>query len=174
MQPPTTPAADPATRVPSLRLRPVQPEDLPFLRRVYAGTRAEEMALVPWPEAQKAAFLAMQFDAQRRYYEQQFPHARFSVVLRDGQPAGRLYVDHREREIRVIDIALLPEHRGAGLGTALMREILDHAAHTGRAVRIHVEQNNPALRLYRRLGFTKLETQGVYHLMEWSGAAAGT
>ena len=156
-----------------LERRPERPEDLPFLRRVYASTRADELAMVPWPEAHKAAFLQMQFDAQRRYYEERFPAAQRSIVLHEGQPAGRLYVDRRDGEIRVIDIALLPAHRGAGIGTALMRAILDEAAQAGKLVRIHVEQQNPALRLYQRLGFARVETQGVYVLMEWSPPSHG-
>ncbi len=151
-----------------LSLRPIRPRDRAFLYQVYAGTRAEELAPLPWDEAEKAAFLRMQFDAQHKYYREQFPDARFDVVRYRGRRIGRLYVDRRADEIRIIDIALLAERRGNGIGGMLMRELLDEAAAAGKPVRIHVEKFNRALGLYRRLGFSQIEDQGVYLLMEWS------
>jgi GNAT superfamily N-acetyltransferase len=151
----------------ALSYRVIAPEDLPFLYRVYASTRADEMAVLPWDAGQKDAFLTMQFTAQHRYYQEQFPHASFLVILRDGSPAGRLYVDRRDDEICIVDIALLPEHRGGGIGTALLSEILAEAAGVGKPVRIHVERFNPALRLYYRLGFSIIGDSGVYYHMEW-------
>ena len=159
-----------------LSRRPIEERDELFLRRLYASTRAEEMARVPWSNEQKAAFLAFQFEAQHRYYTEQFPRAAFELLLVDGQPAGRLYVDRRDDEIRLIDIALLPEHRGRGIGGELMREILAEGADEGLPVQIHVERDNPAMRLYLRLGFERVEEQGIYHLMRWQpagGAADG-
>ncbi len=150
-----------------VELRPIVPADREFLFRLYASTREGEMALLDWSESEKEAFLRMQFDAQHSYYVEQFPAARLDVVLRGGEPIGRLYVDRREDEIRLIDIALMPEHRGAGVGGAMMRELLAEAREAGKPVRIHVERFNPAMRLYRRLGFERLEEQGVYELMEW-------
>ena len=94
--------------------RAITPEDEPFLRRVYASTREEELSVIPWDDAQKDAFLRMQFDAQHRYYQDNFPEASFDVILVDGRPVGRLYVDRRADEIHIIDIALLPEARAPG------------------------------------------------------------
>jgi len=153
--------------------RPITDADLEFNRRVYASTRAGEMALVPWSDAEKDAFLRFQFDAQKAYYDEHFPGATFDLVLVDGEPAGRLYLDRRDDEIRLIDIALLPEHRGRGIGGRIMREILAEGEEKELLVRIHVEHNNPALRLYKRLGFEKIEEQGVYYLMEWTPAPSG-
>jgi ribosomal protein S18 acetylase RimI-like enzyme len=151
----------------NVELRPIRGRDQAFLYQVYAGTRAEEMALVPWDEAEKAAFLRMQFEAQHKFYAEQFPDARFDVVLHRGRRIGRLYVDRRADEIRIIDIALLPECRGDGIGGAMMQALLDEAAAAGKPLRIHVEKNNRALRLYGRLGFSEIEDQGVYLLLEW-------
>ena len=142
-------------------------EDREFLARLYASTREEELAVTPWTEEQKAAFLRQQFEAQHAFYTERFTDAEFSVVLLDGEPAGRLYVDRREDEIRLIDIALLPEHRGHGIGGELMRDLLKEGEEKGLPVRIHVERFNPALRLYERLGFRHVEEQGPYYLMEW-------
>lgn len=127
--------------------------------------------MVPWPAEEKHAFLSMQFEAQHRFYMDQFPQARFDLLLEDGIPIGRLYLDVRADEHRLIDIALLPEHRGKGIGGRLMRDVLDEAAKHGKIVRIHVETNNPAMHLYDRLGFEKIEEQGPYWLMEWRPAA---
>jgi ribosomal protein S18 acetylase RimI-like enzyme len=151
-----------------LALRPVRDDDRDFLYRVYAGTRLEELELATdWSAEQKEQFLRQQFAAQDAYYRENYPGAEWSVVLRHGEPAGRLYIHRRPAEIRLMEIALLPEHRGGGLGTALLEELMAEARATGRPLTIHVEVYNPALRLYERLGFRKKEDKGVYWLMEW-------
>jgi ribosomal protein S18 acetylase RimI-like enzyme len=147
-------------------LRPVEPGDYDFLYRVYASTRAEELAVVPWDEGAKDAFLRMQFSAQDRWYHEQMPDASYEVVVVDGEPAGRLYVDRRPEETRIVDIALLPEHRGRGVGTILLRTLIAEAAGSGRKLSIHVEVNNSARRLYARLGFEPVGEHGLYVLME--------
>ncbi len=156
---------------PSISFRPITDDDRDFLARLYASTRAEEMAMVPWNQAEKDQFLAFQFAAQHTFYQENFKSASFDVILDAGTPVGRLYLDRRADEHRLIDIALLPEQRDSGLGTQLMAQVLADAAAEGKKVRIHVEQNNPAMRLYKRLGFYQVEDQGVYHLMEWSPEA---
>jgi ribosomal protein S18 acetylase RimI-like enzyme len=152
---------------PDLGFRPIAPADEEFLYRVYASTREEELAPVPWDDEQKEAFLRMQFAAQHSHYQEHYADARFEIVLAGEQPIGRLYVDRREDELRIIDIALLPEHRGRGIGGRLMRPLLEEAAAGGLPVRIHVERENPAMRLYERLGFRQTGDTGVYLLMEW-------
>ena len=121
---------------------------------------------MPWDAATKDAFVRMQFTAQDSYYRQQFPDTSFDIVMVDGVPAGRLYVDRRDAEIRIIDIALLPEHRGNGIGTSLLRDLLAEADAAGKSVTIHVERLNPALRLYERLGFSLAEDKGIYLFLE--------
>jgi len=150
-----------------LRLRPAHDQDRAFLTQVYASTRAEELAVTDWSEEQKAQFCQMQFDAQDAHYRAHYPTAEFSIIERAGVSAGRLYVDRWEKEIRIMDIALLPEHRNAGIGTKLICQLRDEARATGKTLSIHVEQFNPALRLYERLGFRKVADTGVYFLMEW-------
>ncbi len=145
--------------------------DLPFLLRVYASTRAEELAMTTWDESEKESFVKMQFEAQHGYYQKQFPHAGYQIIEKDADPIGRLYLDRRPQELRIIDIALLPEQRGTGIGGALMQRVLDEAALLGKPVRIHVEKNNPAMHLYDRLGFRQTEDQGVYWLMEWTAGS---
>lgn len=151
----------------SITFRPIRDADLPFLNALYASTREDELRVVDWPEPQKTAFLDMQFEAQHHYYHENFPNAEFLVVERDGTAIGRIYLDRRPDEIRLIDIALIPEVRNQGLGEALLLELLDEAQEAALPVGIHVEQFNPAMRLYLRLGFEPVEDQGVYKLLKW-------
>jgi ribosomal protein S18 acetylase RimI-like enzyme len=151
----------------SLRLRPITPEDVEFLARVYASTRADELAVTGWSEELKADFCRRQFDAQSAYYAANYPGASFQIIERDGWPVGRLYVDRWEKEIRIVDITLLPEFRGTGIGTKLLRELEDEARAARKSLTIHVERFNRALGLYQRLGFEQIEDKGVYLLMEW-------
>jgi GNAT superfamily N-acetyltransferase len=155
---------------PDLTLRPIREEDRGFLRQVYASTRAEEMTLLNWTESEKADFLQMQFEAQDRYYHDQFREARYDIIELDAHPIGRLYVDRRTEAIRIIDIALLPEHRNRGFGSRLLKDLMAVASQTGQPVNIHVELNNPAISLYLRLGFVAIEDHGLYRLMEWKPA----
>jgi ribosomal protein S18 acetylase RimI-like enzyme len=153
-------------------LRAAGAEDLPFLYQVYASTRAEELAQVPWSAEEVHAFLDMQFKAQHTYYHDNYPGAHFLMVLVDDLPAGRLYIDWWETELRIMDIALLPEFRGQGIGSRLMHDLLREAQARGVPVTLHVEPFNPALRLYARLGFQKIGEAGLYWLMRWEPPAA--
>jgi ribosomal protein S18 acetylase RimI-like enzyme len=155
-----------------LTFRRIGNADLAFLARVYASTRAEELAALDWPDENKAAFLKQQFQAQHAHYQQYYPDADWLVTMRGDEDIGRLYLERWPSQHRIIDIAFLPAHRGHGLGAALLRDLLDEAAVAGKAVSIHVEKFNPAMRLYRRLGFVTEEDKGVYDLMRWTAAPA--
>lgn len=153
-------------------LRPMVDADLPLLERVYASTRKAELAQTDWSEEQKTTFLSFQFQAQHQHYRTHYYDAQFFVIERAGAPVGRLYLHWRKDELRIVDIALLPEARGHGLGNALLSALMTRAADEGKSVSIHVEQMNPAMRLYLRLGFEKIDEHGIYHLMEWRPDAA--
>ena len=154
-----------------IQLRPITAADEPFLCALYASTRTEELAPVPWSEEQKRAFLEMQFRAQSAHYATHYADADFLIIELDGQPIGRLYIARWPDQIRIVDISLVPEHRGRGVGSGLLRRILDEGASSNRSVTIHVEEFNPAMRLYERLGFRPVSAYGVYHLMEWRAQA---
>jgi GNAT superfamily N-acetyltransferase len=157
--------------VSTVTLRPIREEDLEFLLRLYATTRADEMAMVTdWTDEQKEWFVRMQFQAQHAWYQEHYGDAQFDLVLMDGVPAGRLYVHRRASEIRLVDISLMPELRGGGIGSALLRELMAEAEAAGKPLTIHVEKYNPAMRLYLRLGFKPIEDRGPYDLMEWKPA----
>jgi len=148
-------------------LRPAGAADAGFLLEVYASTRAEELALLDWSGAQKDAFVTMQHRAQDTHYRTHFPDARFEVIESDGRAAGRLYVARQGDEIRILDIALLPDYRAHGIGTTLLRALQAEARSTGKRVVLHVERHSPARHLYLRLGFVPLEEKGVHLRMEW-------
>ena len=149
-------------------LRPITPGDDSFLAGLYASTRAEELSVTTWSDEEKAVFCRRQFDAQSAHYVENYPGASLQVIERAGELIGRLYVARWEREIRIMDIALLPAYRGTGIGTQLLRELQDEARSAGKSLSIHVERFNPALRLYERLGFKMVEDKGVYLLLQWS------
>jgi ribosomal protein S18 acetylase RimI-like enzyme len=151
-----------------LTFRRITDADLPFLSRVYASTREEELAPTSMTDAQKAAFLGLQFQAQHMHYQKHYPDADWLVTMRSGEDIGRLYIERWPSEHRIIDIAFLPGHRGQGSGEALLRDLMDEAASAAKDVSIHVEKFNPAMRLYRRLGFAVEEDKGVYDLMRWT------
>jgi len=150
-----------------ITLRDTLPEDEPFLLEVYASTRAQEMAQVPWDDEQRKSFLTMQFNAQHSHYRAQYPEASYSLICRDDLPLGRFYVLRNEEDIRILDLTLLPEYRNGGIGTSLLRDLLEEAAQSGKRVRIYVETYNPSLRLFERLGFKNIAEEGINFLLEW-------
>jgi ribosomal protein S18 acetylase RimI-like enzyme len=153
-------------------LRPLTADDEPFALSVYASTREEELAPVPWADEQKAAFVAMQFAAQSAHYAQHYAGLTSDVILVDGERAGRLLVARWTQEIRIVDITLLPAFRGRGAGSELLAELMDEATEMGKRLSIHVERSNSARRLYERLGFEPVGETGVYLRMEWGPAIA--
>ena len=147
--------------------RHVQESDIPFMRALYASTRELEMNAIDWPPEKKQEFLDSQFFAQSKYYGEMYDGDDFMIIELDGSPIGRLYIDRTEKDIEIVDIALIPQLRGKGLGRQLLQEVLDEAAGAGKTVTIYVEHFNPARHLYDRLGFQHVDTNGVYHLMKW-------
>ena len=150
-----------------ITFRPITESDQNFLFELYASTRQDEVAQTGWSDFEQENFLRQQFLAQHQFYTEQFATAEFKIIQQNKKPIGRLYLDYREDEIRVIDIALLPAHRNKGIGSNLLSDILSKAKRLNKPVRIHVERYNPALNMYHRLGFVKIGDTGVYYLMEW-------
>lgn len=149
-----------------LVLRGERQQDEAFLRTLYASTRADELAYVPLDAAQVDAFLRMQFDLQRAHYRRHFPAASFLIVELDGRPIGRLYVHYTPADVRVLDIALMPDRRGQGVGTWLLEKVIAEAARLGAPVTLHVAVGSVARRLYERLGFRIVREDAMNHFME--------
>lgn len=152
-------------------LRDIHQNDLPILCEIYGSTRTEELERgTNWNEEQKKFFIEQQFFAQHEYYQSNYTGAKFYIIEKENVIIGRLYIDFffEKKGIRIIDITLLPYWRQKEIGSAILGEIMKKAAIKNINVSIHVESFNPAMNLYKRLGFIKIsETNGVYHLMEW-------
>jgi GNAT superfamily N-acetyltransferase len=152
----------------NLVLRPVTPADDAFLLSVYDSTRADELSQAEWREGQKELFIKWQFDLQRREYDARFPDAEYNVIMIDDRPAGRIWIGRDSEQIRLLDIALLPEFQNHGAGTILLRRLIEEAARTKKPLRHMVfVLNNDAHRFYERLGFVAIEELGAYKHMEW-------
>jgi ribosomal protein S18 acetylase RimI-like enzyme len=149
-----------------ITLRPVTEADDEFLLSVYASTRAEELERVPWTPEQKEAFVRMQFAAQKRHYAAQYPQASHDIIYADGVPVGRLYLSRGADGFHILDITVLAQHRNAGTGSFLLRELLAEAGKAAKPVSIYVENFNPSLRLFERLGFQRVEEDGFQLLLK--------
>jgi ribosomal protein S18 acetylase RimI-like enzyme len=157
----------PSTPLSAVTLRPVVPTDEPLVLQIYASTRAEEMALVPWTSEQQKAFVRMQFDAQQLHYRNLYPDATHDLIIWNDRPVGRLYVARLPERIEILDITLLPQERNIGLGGYLIRMLMDEAEEASKRLRIYVENFNPSFRLFQRLGFASIDQDGIYILLEW-------
>lgn len=155
-----------------ISLRAILERDLPVLCKIYGSTRTEELDKgTNWNQEQKQFFIEQQFFAQHEYYQNNYTGAKFYIIEKENTVIGRLYIDFffEKKGFRIIDITLLPDWRKKDIGSAILNEIIKKAAENKMKVSIHVESFNPAMNLYKKLGFIKIsETNGVYHLMEWS------
>lgn len=154
----------------SVTFRPEGPDDEAFLLAVYATTRQDELALTNWDATMKTAFVNSQFKAMRVGYAGMFPDAQFSIILLEDRPVGRIVIHRSAREIRVVDMVLLPEYCGRGIGAGLMNNIIAEARAAQKPVALHVLKMNRAFRFYERMGFFKTGDEGCYDAMEWRPA----
>ena len=151
-------------------LRPVTDADEEFLLSIYARTRADELAQATWEPGQQEAFVKWQFDLQRREYGVRFPQAEYYMIMIDDSPAGRIWIGRDEQQIRLLDIAIVPEFQNRGAGTMLLRWLIDESKLAGKVLRHMVFVLNPdAHRFYERLGFVVIEEFGAYKHMEFRG-----
>jgi len=147
--------------------RPMTDQDLPFVARLYATTRAQELAATGWTPEAKAAFLDQQHRAQHAYYRGAYTGAEWLIVEKAGEAIGRLYLAQGDEALLLVDISLLPEWTGRGIGGAILADLIAQARKERRPIGLHVEKRNPAQFLYRRLGFAFVEDKGIYDRMEW-------
>ncbi|PYP89783.1 MAG: GNAT family N-acetyltransferase [Candidatus Angelobacter sp. Gp1-AA117] len=151
-----------------IELRPYSPDDQDFIFKLYASTRLHEIAPFGWDTTQQEVFLRMQFNAQKRWYDQAYPNADHQIILLDGQPAGRIMVMTEPESSHLIEIALLPELRNHGIGAKLVGDLVEKSTQAGKIVRLQVLRTNPAIHLYERLGFVKTGEDAMYFQMATS------
>lgn len=149
-----------------IELRQEEKQDEAFIEAVYRSTREAELGLTNWTEQQKSAFSLMQLMAQLHEYKIKFPGAVFQVIVFNKQSAGRFYTWENDKEIRLIDITLLPQYRGKGIGTTLLMELIKRSDKVQKKISLHVDPANSALHLYNRLGFKHVDNNGRYYYME--------
>lgn len=152
-----------------LDYRPAVPADEPFLILLYAAARDHELAATDWPDALKRTFIAQQHRAREAQYAARFPDAERLIVVHGRRDVGRLVIDSADDRLHLVDIALVPEARGAGLGAAILADLLSMAKAAGQTVTLSVEPASPARRLYERMGFRPRGEASVYLTMEWRG-----
>jgi ribosomal protein S18 acetylase RimI-like enzyme len=150
----------------NVTLRPWTPADQDFIFQLYASTRIQEFAPLGWPPAQLETFLRMQFSAQQRWYEMAYAAAGHQIICRDGQPIGRIMILREPSKLLLVDIALLPEHRGRGIGARLMSELIAESEQAGVPITLQVLKTNPAIHLYERSGFVRTGEDEMYYQME--------
>src|SRR5262245_48974473 len=150
-----------------ITLRDAVADDLPFLACLYADTRRHEVSMWGWPPEQQEWFLRMQFDAQRMSYQASFPGALDRIVLWNNMAIGHILTTQDEGSMRLIDIALIEEQRRQGVGTYLLRNLLDQCQKRDCTLHLQVLQGSPAIRLYQRLGFRMAGEDSMYLRMEW-------
>jgi len=157
-----------ATRINSISLRPVDNDDGTFLLTLYKSSRGEDLRGLGWEEQRVSEFLELQYEAQQRFLESEYKRPTDQLVLRDGEPVGRVLFETREHEIRCIDIALVPAHRNSGIGGQLLRELQNEAKRQRKPLRLQVIRFSRAIGLFERLGFQRISETGTHFQMEWT------
>lgn len=154
----------------SLTLRPERQDDQAFRYRLFCRSRPPEWDIVQLDPQVREQLMQHQFDAQTKGYLAQFPKARFDIIELDGEPIGRIVVDRPDDMMHIVDQAIVPHLRSNGIGTAIMRTLMDEALNRAIPVRLMVgSSNDPSLRLYLRLGFVPIATTPMYIELEWRG-----
>ena len=151
----------------SIKLRPALPEDEDFLVAVYGSTRQQELVMVPWTDEQKEAFIRFQLKAQLAHYQAEYPNAEYSIILVEALPVGRLYLDRREVEIRIMDLTLLPESRGKGISSPILQHLMEEALESAKILSINIDKLSQSQAIFEHFGFTPSEDSGFHVLYAW-------
>jgi ribosomal protein S18 acetylase RimI-like enzyme len=147
--------------------RPATNEDGDFLWKLYVSTRDSELARLGWPAEQQKHFLEMQYRARTGSYSAMYPDAERKIITDHGVPAGALIVARTSQEIRLVDIAFLPEFRNRGYGSGEIARLIQESEQASLPLRLSVMRGNPAIRLYQRLGFVATAEDSMYIEMEY-------
>ena len=151
----------------SITTRSTKPEDQSFLAELYQSSRGDDLRGLGWDEERIGEFLGMQYEAQRNFYDSDYPEAVDELILLEDKPIGRLLTESRQHEIRCIDLSLLPAHRERGLGTGIIQELKERARRENKPLRLQVIRFSRAVNLFDRLGFVRTSETGTHFQMEW-------
>ncbi len=149
-----------------ISFRKIEEKDGPFIQKLYRSTRERELDQTNWPEDQKHMFIVMQLIAQLADYEKKFKDASYQLILYKKEPAGRLYLWESEREIRIIDMSLLPAFQGKGIGKDILSNIIQEAKQKNKIASLYVTVDHPAKKMYERIGFKKVSGTLTHEYME--------
>lgn len=142
--------------------------DEEFLAKVYFSVRSDEFLPLGWDAEQLGRFLAMQYKIQKQAYDLQFPGAENLIIRLEKEKIGRLIVNRSAADLRLVDISLLPEFRGSGIGTKIISDLQSEAGEKNLPLTLNVARNNPsAFRLYQKLGFQTTGEAEIYVSMQW-------
>lgn len=153
----------------TVALRPETADDLPFLRELYLSVRDGEVGFRDLLPTTRTAILEQQFEWQHAQYRAANPQGWFTIVMVDDKPGGRFYLVRLADSLRVVDISLLPEFRGHGIGTQLMLNVRAESIRTGLPIRLSVVAGNAAGGFYKHLGFQVIGRDEVRLELEWKG-----
>jgi len=150
-----------------LTLREVSSLDEEFLLDLYRSVREAEMAMVPWTDEQRLAFVRHQYAAQRNHYRTEYPAAQHSILLKDDVPVGMLYIDFTQADVKIMDLIISPSSRNLGIGSSLLKVLQSEASRLQKPITVFVDQQDRSIKLFDRLGFKPVEEQGMHILLEW-------
>lgn len=149
----------------SFYMQEISDADFSFLKVVYRSTRENELTLMNWTEIQKNNFIEFQFKAQQSYYINQFPDLKLYLIKNNTTKMGRLYIWRNSNEIRIVEITLLPKFQNQGIGSSILKKLIEESDRQKKIITIHVIRENPAIHLYKRFGFINEKEEGIYYFM---------
>ena len=160
--------------IPEVSLRPATAADHDFLLAVFSSTRADELQALAWNPIQAQAFINIQFNAQQQSYRSNYPSAENNIIFLGEEPIGRILVDRSGDAIHLVDIAILTNYRKRHVGSTLLENLIAEAVAGNKPVEFSVFKENPAVRFYERLGFSKVADDGAYLRMRKLPDASAT
>lgn len=151
-----------------ISLCPVEPSHENFLLKLFTECRPDLALIIDVSKKQKASIISQQFTMEQQQLIQMYPDAELNIVMFNKEPVGRLYVHHGETADRILEIGLLEQYRGRGIGGKLVTTVIENAAKIGKTVRLQVVWfNQGAYAFYEKVGFQVIENRDVFYEMQY-------
>ncbi|OMH33803.1 GNAT family N-acetyltransferase [Motiliproteus sp. MSK22-1] len=157
-----------ALRLPQgLEIRPSTQADNHFIEKLYQSTRSD-LQLIDAEADFIESIIDQQLHAQSNGYGDAFPNAMYFIVEKHQQPIGRVTIDFGSNEIRVVDIAFIPQARNKGFGEGVLKTLQYAAGKNCSPLALSVHCDNwAAKKLYAKLGFQIEESAPPYERLVW-------